>query len=156
MPDAVPNITRPMERYFSVSEANALVPLLKKTFDDVRAARSDMRDHLSALRAAGDEPDPVTLEPAADAPAEIAEHYVSLRALRDDVLDRLRQLSELGVEIKGADGLCDVRSRFKGRVVYLCWQAGEDTFATWHELDAGFVGRQPIADASAFEGSLLN
>ncbi|HEV8325658.1 MAG TPA: DUF2203 domain-containing protein [Myxococcota bacterium] len=149
-------VARPGERYFSVAEANALVPLLQRTFEDVRTARAAMRGHLSALRQSGDEPDPLTLEPAEGAAPDVVARYRDLRDLRDQVLDRLRQLSELGVEIKGADGLCDVRSRFQGRIVYLCWQAGEEQFASWHELDAGFVGRQPIGDASAFEGSLLN
>jgi hypothetical protein len=31
-----------------------------------------------------------------------------------------------------------------GRVVYLCWKIGEPEVAFWHELDAGFAGRQPL------------
>jgi hypothetical protein len=28
--------------------------------------------------------------------------------------------------------------------VYLCWQRGEDDIEWWHDLDAGFAGRQPL------------
>jgi hypothetical protein len=28
--------------------------------------------------------------------------------------------------------------------VYLCWRAGEAEVAYWHELDAGFAGRQRL------------
>jgi hypothetical protein len=31
-----------------------------------------------------------------------------------------------------------------GREVYLCWQHGEGEIAFWHEVEAGFAGRQPI------------
>ena len=32
----------------------------------------------------------------------------------------------------------------EGREVYLCWRLGEEEVAFWHELDAGFSGRQPL------------
>jgi hypothetical protein len=30
------------------------------------------------------------------------------------------------------------------RVVYLCWKHGEPEVLYWHELDAGFQGRQSL------------
>jgi hypothetical protein len=30
------------------------------------------------------------------------------------------------------------------REVYLCWRLGEPEVMYWHELDAGFAGRQPL------------
>jgi hypothetical protein len=57
----------------------------------------------------------------------------------------LRQVQELGVEVKGIEqGLVDFPSLREGRLVYLCWQAGEDRVMYWHDLDAGFAGRQPL------------
>ena len=41
-------------------------------------------------------------------------------------------------------GLVDFRSVRDGRVVYLCWRLGEDRIRYWHDLDAGFAGRQPL------------
>jgi hypothetical protein len=32
----------------------------------------------------------------------------------------------------------------EGRLVFLCWRLGEPSVAHWHELDAGFAGRQAI------------
>ena len=43
----------------------------------------------------------------------------------------LREVAELGVEVKAADGLVDFRSKLHGRTVLLCWLEGEP------ELDAG-------------------
>jgi len=46
-------------------------------------------------------------------------------------------------------GLVDFPSRLDGREVYLCWRFGEDEIAHWHELDAGFAGRQKIRQSAA-------
>ena len=32
----------------------------------------------------------------------------------------------------------------EGREVYLCWIDGEDEIGFWHELEAGYAGRQPL------------
>ncbi|HKZ50425.1 MAG TPA: DUF2203 family protein, partial [Dehalococcoidia bacterium] len=32
----------------------------------------------------------------------------------------------------------------QGREVYLCWRLGEPGIAFWHELEAGYMGRQPL------------
>lgn len=54
-------------------------------------------------------------------------------------------IQDLGIEIKDINtGLVDFPSEREGRVVYLCWRYGEDTIEYWHELDAGFAGRQPL------------
>lgn len=56
------------------------------------------------------------------------------------------ELHELGIELKDySRGLIDFPCLKNDRVVYLCWQLGEgDTIEWWHEIDAGFAGRQPL------------
>jgi hypothetical protein len=57
----------------------------------------------------------------------------------------MSELDGIGVQLKRIDdGLVDFPSERDGRVVNLCWRLGEDTIAWWHELDAGFAGRQPL------------
>jgi hypothetical protein len=73
-------------------------------------------------------------------------------ALTHDIMDLgtqaqkiVQDLIDLGIELKDPrQGLIDFRSRRYGRVVYLCWRIGEDQIAYWHDLDAGFAGRQPL------------
>ena len=31
--------------------------------------------------------------------------------------------------------------------MFLCWRYGEDRITHWHEVEAGFAGRQPIDDS---------
>lgn len=68
----------------------------------------------------------------------------------------VQELADLGVEPKGADdGLVDFPAMFDGRLVYLCWRLGEPEVSHWHEIDAGFAGRQPltVGSVSAAEGA---
>ncbi len=75
---------------------------------------------------------------------ELAE--VERGLLRD--MQRLREyveeLRQLGVEPKGGEGLVDFPSESDGRPIYLCWKLGEPEILYWHEVDAGFAGRQPL------------
>ncbi len=61
-----------------------------------------------------------------------------------------QELRKLGVELKDYfTGLIDFPCWMDGREVYLCWQLGEPEVAHWHELDAGFAGRQKLAPDGA-------
>ena len=42
-------------------------------------------------------------------------------------------------------GLVDFPALRGDHEVYLCWIDGEEAIAFWHELDAGYAGRQDIA-----------
>jgi hypothetical protein len=134
-------------RYFGVEEANRLIPLLTRTFEQVRpwVARAHVIvRELESLQDAGAGP----------------QRTAPLRAERDTLLERiqteLEQFQELGVEIKAADGLVDFHALKGGRPVYLCWRYGEPAVAHWHELDGGFAGRQPIVHAGDFAPSYLS
>ncbi|HVH38627.1 MAG TPA: DUF2203 domain-containing protein [Gemmatimonadaceae bacterium] len=57
----------------------------------------------------------------------------------------VRELTELGVEVKSLEtGLLDFPGEMDGRPVLFCWMLGEPRVAHWHEVDAGFAGRQPL------------
>ena len=63
-----------------------------------------------------------------------------------DRLDALlHKMQDMGVEIKDLTiGLIDFVALHDGREVYLCWKCGEDDIQFWHEIEAGFSGRQLI------------
>ena len=56
------------------------------------------------------------------------------------------QLEGLGIQLKDYhQGLIDFPSMRDGRLVLLCWKADEgDEVQWWHEVEAGFAGRQPL------------
>jgi hypothetical protein len=57
----------------------------------------------------------------------------------------IAELNDLGVICKGmGTGLVDFRGHIDGRDVFFCWKLGETSVQYWHEVDAGFVGRQRL------------
>lgn len=147
----------PPTRFFSLREANALVPTLQQTFARARS----LRDALAAVQgelASADHPLPaegrVEIDPAATPQVQALQRRA--QALIDELFGLLREISELGIEVKAADGLVDFRSRLRGRTVYLCWRFGEQGIVHWHELDTGFAGRKPLPEDADFTGDLLH
>ncbi len=56
------------------------------------------------------------------------------------------ELHNTGIQLKDyTRGLIDFPSMRDGRVVLLCWQLDDaDEIEWWHEIEAGFAGRQPL------------
>ncbi len=61
-------------------------------------------------------------------------------------LDKLvHRVVDTGVQVKDINsGLLDFPAWRRDHEVCLCWKYGEDRIEYWHEVDAGFAGRQPI------------
>ena len=54
--------------------------------------------------------------------------------------------AELEIVVRDIDrGLIDFPALHDGREVYLCWELGEERIGFWHELEAGYGGRRPLA-----------
>ena len=67
-------------------------------------------------------------------------------ALEFKRLDGLvRQVMATGVEVKDINtGLVDFLALREDREIYFCWRYGEEEIRFWHDLDAGFAGRQAL------------
>lgn len=118
-------------RYFTLDEAQALVPRLTEWLGLARRSLAELREVAERMRT--------------DRRPELAREMVRLRREIEAVL---REIDELGVAVKGLDeGLCDFRALRAGEEVYLCWKLGEPRIAWWHPLEAGFAGRQPVDPA---------
>jgi hypothetical protein len=138
---APPKPVEVKRRYFSVEEANRTLPLVKVIVTDIVhqfRVVNDLKQRLSAVLNERRRPasDPYS-EELAQTQAELETEEEKLAAFIDE-------LTKLGVELKGPDGLCDFYSIMDGREVYLCWRLGEPQVMHWHELDAGVAGRKPL------------
>ena len=128
-----------VQRYFTLEEATALLPRLRTELGALQTENEELtrcRTQLARLR--------VLLR----SNGHTAE-ALSLEARAADLLRvigaRLEGLRTLGIELKDLEhGLVDFPSWREGRVVYLCWRLDEEHIGYWHELDAGFQGRQPL------------
>jgi hypothetical protein len=132
-------------KYFTVDEANALVPALEAGLRRILLLRVELRQAYEKLEHAGVTLDPERLAALAEIPVAHRGLQGRLLALSLALAHELKVIAATGVEVKdSAVGLCDFWSERDGRFVLLCWQLGEPVVAHWHEVDAGFAGRRPL------------
>jgi hypothetical protein len=143
-------------RLFSLREANALLVTLRDEFGRARELRDELMGIQRSLQESGrgiDGPD-VAVDPAA--PEAVQRLQGRAVGIIEKLRTILREMAELGVEVKAADGLVDFRSKLHGRTVFLCWKYGEEKVEYFHELDAGYAGRRPLPADGDFTGDLLH
>lgn len=128
-----------MPKSFTVEEADRTLPLVRRIVEDIVRHYAIWRERvqqfeLEAANRRSDEANPR---------AETLQRET--QALAAEIDGFLRELDNLGVEFKGFDvGLVDFPGEMGGRQVYLCWRLGEPSVQYWHEVDAGYAGRQPL------------
>jgi hypothetical protein len=130
-------------KIFTVEQANAMLPLVRAIVRDLSELSRDVLDRRERLEFLLGGRDSKSKDPYGD---ELAQIEDELQKDNERLRDYVRELQDLGVEPKnGPEGLVDFRCLMDGRVVYLCWKFDEAEIAHWHELDAGFAGRQPLS-----------
>lgn len=141
------------EKLFTVEEANAMLPLVRAIVQDLAVLSRDVierRQRLTYLLA-GREVDRQDLYSL-----ELAQVEEDLEKDSQRLQEYVGELRELGVEPKNApEGLVDFPAIIDSRLVFLCWKLGEPEVTYWHDLEAGFAGRQPLTAGSVAEGGAL-
>ena len=124
-----------MPQYFTLQEANEALNIIRPLMDEVQVIRQKILEN----------------QPEAWPAIEKSAGNGGNRALSNLVQDfekldaLVHQIQDMGAQIKDINtGLLDFSALKNGREVYLCWQHGEDDIQYWHEIEAGFAGRQPI------------
>ena len=122
-------------RLFPVEEANALLPRLQELLQDVALHRDSLREKAPHL-------EPILKSAASNGGGRIGSEYGVAAYNLYLAIERIR---ELGVLLKDLDmGLLDFPHEREGRVVFLCWHPPEERVEYWHEIEAGYQGRQPL------------
>ena len=122
-------------RYYTVEEANALLPMLRPLVAAMLAARQRIVDAQPQLW-------PVLEKAAGNGGSREASAVLPDFEI---VQSSAKQIGELGLELKDINtGLLDFLATRDGRDVYLCWRFDEPSVAFWHDIEAGFAGRQPL------------
>jgi hypothetical protein len=132
-------------KYFTLAEANRTLPLVRRIVGDIVARYPEWRElvHRYELAAAGARPE-----------WGESEEQLALRrridAVAGEINGYLLELEQIGCVLKGFEpGLVDFYGKLEGRDVFWCWRYGEERIEHWHELAAGYAGRQPIAVTAA-------
>jgi len=124
-----------MSHYFTLQEANETLVTIRPLMDEVQTIRQKI----------------LANQPEAWPAIEKSAGNGGNRALSNMVQDfekldaLVHRIQDTGALIKDINtGLLDFPALRDGREVYLCWQYGEGEIAFWHEVEAGFAGRQSI------------
>jgi hypothetical protein len=121
-------------RHYTLEEANAALGWVQDVIASLRSAREGLSDEEAreALAEAGPQ------NGGGDPGRVVSEAFLQLR-------DSLARLQDAEVVLRDLDrGLVDFPAIRDDREVYLCWLEGEDEIGYWHDLEAGFAGREPL------------
>ncbi len=130
-------------RRFSLEEASGLLPRLRDILPRMQEAK---RQH-DALQQTVQEFQRTMASNGHLLEAQLNQARQEMASAAAQVNGLIEEVQALGCEVKDIDlGLVDFRSEMDGREVYLCWKLGERAIGWWHELEAGFAGRQPLPE----------
>lgn len=126
-----------MFSYFSITQANEVLPTVIKKFEFVNAKKNELAKIEQQLQ--------ISLSTS-----KSFEEYVTLKQQLNTAITKFYQaiedLESTGVVVKSIDeGLLDFPSKRFEEEVWLCWKYGEKEIKFWHEKDSGFQGRKPIS-----------
>ena len=129
-----PRADRLHERHFTAEQATEALEHVKPLLQKLR----DARDLLTDEQAHEALSDAAPSNGGGDAGTQVGQAFLEVRRL-------LLTLQEAGIVVRDIErGLIDFPALIDDREVYLCWELGEDEVAWWHELDAGYRGRQSL------------
>jgi|SRR5206468_5360329 len=124
------------KKHYTLQEARALLPQVRQWLAELNGALQRVVRHDE--RVAGE------LAAGADLGGDAVNEW--LRSLvRFQKL--LLQFHKREIQIKDPQrGLIDFPAILGGREVFLCWEQDEDDIEYWHDLDAGYAGREKLKE----------
>jgi hypothetical protein len=125
--------SKPAVPHFTLAKANSALPLVKRVVGDIVITHSKAADLQGKIE---------SLPTGANSRSVLQDQ---LETTIDRLQELVGELADIGCELKDCEtGLIDFIGRHKGHDVCLCWKLGEDKISFFHEITAGFSGRQPV------------
>ncbi|HPI38125.1 MAG TPA: DUF2203 domain-containing protein [Ignavibacteriaceae bacterium] len=121
-------------KFFTVSEANKTLPLVKQIVEDIMKVGNELKS-LSVESPFLEEVD-----------EERKQKLVQLEGYIDE-------LKEIGCQFKAYNfdiGLVDFPALINDEEVFLCWRSDEKSIRFYHGVDSGYTGRHPIPEEYYF------
>jgi hypothetical protein len=122
------------QKHYTRDEARALLPQVRLWLKRIVQLRTELEkqdERLAASMSAGN-----------DLGGKLVNSWVrTLVGIKEVLLD----FHHRQIELKDLDrGLVDFPAILDGKEVFLCWEEGEEDIEFWHDLDAGYAGREPL------------
>ncbi len=123
------------KKHYTREEAQALLPQVRQWLERLvecrrRLARDDER--IAGLLKAGH-----------DAGGQLVNEWIKNLA---QIRKLLIEFQSRDIQVKDLErGLIDFPAIIGGREVFLCWEKDEEEIEFWHDLEAGYPGRERLA-----------
>jgi hypothetical protein len=125
---------RRFQRHYTLEEARALLPMIQQRLTALRG----LRDSINRFHRRLERDFPNGYDLGGPTVHQYVRNWFTLHELLED-------LEKRSIIVRDLDrGLVDFPALRDGREVFLCWEEGEPDIAYWHDLDAGYAGRQPL------------
>ena len=122
------------KKHYTLAEARAMLPKVSEWFDDLARLREEhekLNQRVANLVSAH-----------SDVGGESVNNSLKVLFAIQSIYGAFKQND---IQLKDAErGLIGFPSRRGKREVFLCWEKGEEDIGHWHELDAGYDGREPL------------
>lgn len=122
------------QKHYTREEARALLPQVRlwlKRTSQLRADLEKLEGRLSGL-----------MSPGCDLGGELVNTWVKTIANLEEVLLEFQRRE---IQVKDVDrGLLDFPAVIGEKEVFLCWEQDEEDIEFWHDLDAGYAGRERL------------
>ena len=121
-------------KHYTREEARALLPQLRVWLKRLAQLQADLVT--ASARLGG------LMAPGSDVGGQLVNQQV--RAIAD-LEEVLREFRRREIQIKDLErGLVDFPAIIGGKEVFLCWEQEEEDIEFWHDLDAGYAGRERL------------
>ena len=117
-------------KYFTPSEAQLTLPLVRKIVKDILDTTREMRLFADDL-------------------GGVVEGHSQIKKMAENLEGFINELEELGCYYKDWNfsiGLVDFPAIIKSREVYLCWRSDEEKIKYYHGVEEGYAGRKLIPE----------
>ena len=122
------------QKHYTREEAKELLPEVRKwlqRLNHLRPALERFDKRLSGL-----------MNPGHDVGGELVNNWIRALAEMQEVLSEFQRRQ---IMIKDLErGLVDFPAIIGGKEVFLCWEQDEEDIEFWHDLDAGYGGRERL------------
>jgi len=125
-----------------LAEANRTLPLVRRIVGDITTLHPKWRDLVARYELVAAQAKPEWGESREQTDLR---HQIDVVAR--EINGYVQELEQIGCLFKGFDeGLVDFYGKLDGRDIFWCWKRGEERIEHWHELKAGYQGRQAVPE----------
>jgi hypothetical protein len=122
------------QKHYTREEVRSLLPQLRQWLERTVQLRADL-DKLEMRLC-------TLMSPGCDLGGDLVNTWVKTLAHLEDVLLEFQRRE---IQVKDIDrGLLDFPALLGEKEVFLCWEQDEEDIEFWHDLDAGYAGRERL------------